>query len=92
MKKEHKKEGILKRLKNIEDKNKEQLKAIKGQKEEKEELNRPKNPLIYDINTIFTNTEWVNFLIISLVYWIMHQSFMIIWLKSTKKSTRESTW
>ena len=33
LKKEHKKEGILKRLKNIEDKNEEQLKAIKGQKE-----------------------------------------------------------
>ena len=80
MKKEHKKEGILKRLKNIQDKNEEQLKTIKGQKEEKEELNRPRNHLIYDINTIFTNTEWVNLLIISLVYWIMHLSFMIIWL------------
>ena len=32
LKKEHKKEGILKRLKNIEDKNDEQLKAIKGLK------------------------------------------------------------
>ena len=32
LKKEHKKEGILKRLKNIEDKNEEQLKAIKGLK------------------------------------------------------------
>ena len=92
MKKEHKKEGILKRLKNIQDKNEEQLKTIKGQKEEKEELNRPRNPLIYDINTIFTNTEWVNLLIISLVYWIMHLSFMIIWLQSIRKSTRESTW
>ena len=57
MKKEHKKEGILKRLKNIQDKNEEQLKTIKGQKEEKEELNWPRNPLIYDINTIFTNTD-----------------------------------
>ena len=57
LKKEHTKEGILKRLKNIEDKNEEELKAIKGQKEEEQELNRPKNSLIYGINTIFTNTE-----------------------------------
>ena len=33
MKEEGKKEGLLKRLKNIEDKNEEQLKAIEDQKE-----------------------------------------------------------
>ena len=33
MKEEEKKEGLLKRLKNIEDKNEEQLKAIEDQKE-----------------------------------------------------------
>ena len=33
MKKEDKKEGLLKRLKNIEDKNEEQLKAIKNKTE-----------------------------------------------------------
>ena len=33
LKEEDKKEGLLKRLKNIEDKNKEQLKAIENQEE-----------------------------------------------------------
>ena len=33
MKEEEEKEGLLKRLKNIEDKNEEQLKAIEDQKE-----------------------------------------------------------
>ena len=51
LKKEEKKEGLLKRLKNIEDKNEEQLKAVKNKAEkEKEVTNFVKEPLSLEAN------------------------------------------
>ena len=52
MKEEDKKEGLLKRLKNIEDKNEEQLKAIEDQKEIQTKIiskNKIKPPLLKSI-------------------------------------------
>ena len=52
LKKEEKKEGLLKRLKNIEDKNEEQLKAIEDQKEVQTKIiskNKIKPPLLKSI-------------------------------------------
>ena len=52
LKKEDKKEGLLKRLKNIEDKNEEQVKAIEDQKEVQTKIiskNKIKPPLLKSI-------------------------------------------
>ena len=52
LKEEDKKEGLLKRLKNIEDKNEEQLKAIEDQKEIQTKIiskNKIKPPLLKSI-------------------------------------------
>ena len=70
LKKEEKKEGLLKRLKNIEDKNEEQLKAIEDQKtriinKTNSETNKTKNLLVYNFKHSFYKCRLSEFIKIS---------------------------
>ena len=67
---EDKKEGLLKRLKNIEDKNEEQLKAIEDQKtriinKTNSETNKTKNLLVYNFKHSFYKCRLSEFIKIS---------------------------
>ena len=63
LKEEEKKEGLLKRLKNIENKNEKQLKAIEGQKEIQTKIiskNKIKPPLLKSIYNQEVKDERIN--------------------------------
>ena len=63
LKEEEKKEGLLKTLKNIEDKNEEQWKAIEGQKEIQSKIiskNKIKPPLLKSIYNQEVKGERIN--------------------------------
>ena len=64
MTKDDQKEGLLKRVKNIGDKNEELLKAIKDQRIKQSESKKLRLKMIWFVIliTIFTNTDCVNFL------------------------------